>query len=298
MISKKSIKSHHTSFIIILIFILYNQILPQSINTYVLGIPGYERLIEQLNKEGYNASLYGSLGRPANQFEVILIGEQVPASAALHAILLSKRIIPTLKYVFLRNDIKNPAFTPQTIAIGITNHVVEEFSNVEDFFGVNLRGLSESNIDLKDFQQLVRSRYKTTNTGNNSSNSNDMFVREDGILVIPQSDGTALLYDLRGHQGVKGLDGNERWFRENIIQKIPVQPAGSIDPQWLDDLNNWLSNINDGMLKDIELILNNPNSMQNYKSLESKNCTTLYEKFNLRKDYLNLLVKNKFKTTE
>ena len=298
MVIKKTEKKMKNAFpfLLLIVLIFYSSNLSaQTIKIFVLGVPGYDTLIRELQVNGYNASLYGPVGRPANQFQVISIGEQVPANIALNVLKIAKRIIPSLEYVFVRSDLKNVANGPLEITIGATNDILQEYPNIKPFFGVKFLKSIEHKLEYSDFQKLVSENYKETSKQDNNSYSSNAYIRKDGVIVVPNPDGTASLFGPNGRKGSMGKDGHEMWLFENLVQKIPVQPSGSADTQWLDGLNNWLNSIGNEMMNNIELILNNSTSFENYKSLEKQSCNSLYEQINLREEYLKIIVDKNFK---
>lgn len=128
-------------------------------------------------------------------------------------------------------------------------------------------------------------------------------VKPDGIIEIHYSDGS-----------IKGIISWDHWYMIdpttgdtsytklmlNQVQGAgePADPPGlfastttEVDDSWLNNLNAWIEYLGIQLLERIELIVNDPESFQNYKTFEEQNSSTLYERVNLRYTFLEKLLK-------
>lgn len=281
-------------FLPICLLLLASHLYAGNVSVDVLGIPGHQRLIRELRERGYSASLYGPTGRAADEYQVISIGEKVPPRTAVDIIHRAMRI-QSLKYVILTADRERPASGPFEIAIGVTSKVLDQFPGIRPFSTEDLRRLRRQSPHLDAIHRLIRSTY--AETGANRP-GREVYIRPDGVLVVPNPDGTAKLYSRYGQRGFLTKEGQERWLMQDLAPKIPVKPAGSADQAWIEQMDSWLQSIGKRMLAVIEIVLDDDESMRNYKGFEQEKCKTLFERITMRHEYLSLLIKQKFNTAE
>lgn len=128
-------------------------------------------------------------------------------------------------------------------------------------------------------------------------------VKPDGVIEIHYSDGS-----------IKGIISWDHWYMIdpatgdtsytklmlNQVQGAgqPADPPGlfastttQVNDSWLNNLNAWIEYLGVQLLERIELIVNDPESFQNYKAFEDQNSSTLYERVNLRYTFLEKLLK-------
>ncbi len=302
---------HPRLFITSLLFFTFScigQVFAQAatVKVNVLGVPGHDRLIKHLREVGYSASQYGPAGRAASDFQVISIGNQVPVDVAVDIIARATRRIPSLKYVVLTGDRERAVGDPMDIAIGATNGILKEFRNAKPLSKEDFRRLLKRDLSRDQFHKLIRSTYSgkfhqfhefiaPTATGKaDKAQTEKVHIRSDGVLVVPNPDGSAQLYAPDGRSGTRTKEGDQ-WFRRDLPKKtVSIQPPGTVDQAWVNALNKWLESISDGMLEDIEVLLKDLDlSMKNYRTYEREESETLYEKITTRYDYLSFLIEMK-----
>ena len=126
----------------------------------VLGIPNSDTAIAAMQRAGYDARLYGPPGRPAEGFEVITIGAQVPARVAQELLVLSRRYLPSLRYVVLMDDRKEGAsWRPLEISFGGTNRILDIFRKVTPLPPPGWQRLANAPDD-ETFRRVVRAYYE------------------------------------------------------------------------------------------------------------------------------------------
>jgi hypothetical protein len=266
----------------------------QDVSVDVLGVPGHARLIENLRAAGYSAHLYGPGNRPAAGYEVISIGDQVPPAVAVDIVRRATRLIPSLRYLILTGDRAQPASGPQEIAIGVTNSVLDQFPHARPLAEGDLRRLLNPDLPPEDFHRRIRLTYTRPGLAGDQSVPEAPYIRADGVLVVPNADGTARLYAPNGRRGFLTEEGQEQWLMQDLTPMTPTAETGSVGQAWLDQMNGWLESMAQEMLRDIERMLEDPASMANYKALEDEETSTLYERVTLRREYLSLLISANF----
>lgn len=127
---------------------------------YVLGVPNAANAIEAFKAIGYAASLYGPLGRSAEEFQVISIGSRVPLTVAQEVLALARRYLPGLRYVVIAEDLRSvPRDQRQEISLGVTNRALANLSSATPLPEAGWQRLAAA-PDLRTFQTTVRAYYR------------------------------------------------------------------------------------------------------------------------------------------
>lgn len=267
-----------------------------EVEVAVLGVPGHERLIQDLREAGYSAYRYGPAGRPAEGFQVITLGDAVPPLTAIEIVRMARRRIPSLSYIVLNGDRPRSPSEADEISIGGTNGIMDPFPEAEPLSASDFTELlSAARNDPGRLHELVRAAYTDRETAETSDGPRDIYIREDGVVVIPNEDGTATLRDADGRRGVRGQDGQERWLMANLAQLAPVTQGGQIDDEWVQTLNAWMEWLGDRLLEDLEILLGDEEALRNYVAHEDRECDTLYERVHMRRKYLTLIIDNRYR---
>jgi hypothetical protein len=261
----------------------------------VLGVPGYSELLRDLQAAGYSSTLYGPADRPAEGFDVFSIGASVPATQAIEILTLARRRIPSLNYVVLTGDRDAAAGGPNDVFVGGTTRSMDHFPAAaplsERQFAELLRAGS-ARPDL--FYANVRATYMPRASTAPAGSEGAFFIREDGILVVPDADGGASLYRSNGARGGRSADGLEIWPFANLAPVQPARQGASPNQQWLDQMNSWLEAMGNRLLRDLEVLLPDQASIDNYKAYEEQNAADLYDRVYLRRQYLSLVIDQMF----
>jgi len=286
----------HTIWIpFLLIFLFPQQTLAQGIAVLVLGVPGYDLLLMDLSAAGYLARRYGPSGRPAGDFQVVSIGTAVPPAQALEVLRKAKERIPSLKYVVLTGD-RDPAIgEAKDIYIGGSNRIMDQFPDADPLTDREFQALirrGEKRTDL--FYTTLRRTYLPIKNRQSCGREEGASIRDDGVIVVPKPDGSAELFDSNGRRGERTTEGREMWFRSNLAPLRPAQYGGTLDQAWLDNMNKWLESIALGMSRDLEILLPNEQSLNNYRAYEGRNAKNLYDQIQLRRQYLSIVIDSRF----
>lgn len=262
----------------------------------VLGVPGHERLIQDLREAGYSAYRYGPAGRPSVGYEVITLGDDVAPAAAVEIVEMARRRIPSLSYIVLNDDRRRSPSEGNEISIGGTNGIMEQFPEADPLSASDFAELlTAARRNVGRLHDLVRATYLGRGTAASSDGRRDIYIREDGVVVVPNDDGTARLYDDDGGRGFLTEDGQERWLMANLAQLEPVTMGGQIDDEWVATLNDWMEWLGDRLMEDIEILLGDDEALRNYEAYEDRETDTLYERIHMRREYLTLIVDHRYR---
>jgi len=261
----------------------------QNVNVRILKVPGWQGLLRSLRQAGYSASIYGSADRPAVGYQVVAIGSDVPSEEAISVLKLISQHVPSIKYIILAGDHPSIATGDNEVTVGGTNGLMDDFPNSRELDRKEISDLIEMGENRKDlFYSYIRNTYLML--ANETSTDSKVRIREDGVLVYPNPDGSAQLISPSGRRGFLTKDGEERWPMADYMEQKPVREAGVLNQEWLDEMDNWLTWIAEKQYRDIKLLLEDSVSVNTYKSYENTNCETMYEKIHMRRKYLNILI--------
>ena len=138
------------------------------------------------------------------------------------------------------------------------------------------------------------------------ANEGNWIIKEDGSIEIQDSkysghgvtaNGSDYYYEIDPATGDTTTYQIMNYSQTQGIDQ-PAAPPGlftstttEVDDNWLLSLNTWIEYLGVQLLNRIELLINDPDSFQNYKVFEQENSSTLYEQVNLRYTFLEKLLK-------
>jgi len=121
------------------------------------------------------------------------------------------------------------------------------------------------------------------------------FIKPDGSVEIHYPDGTIKTISPGG--SITIYDPKTRkYMNMSMLQVQPASPpefysdiSSSVDNNWLSGLNGWIEYVGESLLQRIKYSVNDSASFESYQRFEDENTTNLYEKVDMRLEFLDRL---------